>query len=179
MPSPTSAVASEADVTTGGPDLGAEVVRVAAQDNVSQLNAWIHDAYLHDDVRFDAEASHAIVPLLQEASALPGTDSAPPRLLRKTLFARHFEVPLTQCNLLVETARSLTMDVEWGDPLVLEAGFSDRTFYLLSGSAQRSVSIEVERLDVRLHVSSTVAGYLHRKVLRLFPAESDKWLQSP
>jgi hypothetical protein len=83
---------------------------------------------------------------------------------------------LTRCYIIVENAERLDADIDWGYPSLVAAEFSDSTFRLTTGSFARGVSVAVSDLDIRLLVSTEEAGRLYRRVLRLWPAESDPWL---
>ena len=156
---------------------GIEVVRVDTSEAVSQLNDWVHDGYLEDALQFSAEAAQAIIPFAQESGWGTLHPSMPdPQLVRQTLLARHYRVPLTRCYIIVEHAERLDTDIDWGNPSLLEADFSVSTFRLATGSSARGVSVAVTDVDIRVLVSSEEAGRLYRKVLRLWPAESDRWL---
>ena len=156
---------------------GTEVVRVDAAEAVSQLNDWVHDGYLEDALQFSAEAARAIIPFAQESGWGHLHPSMPdPQLVRETLLARHYEVPLTRCYIIVEHAERLEADIDWGNPSLDQADFSDSTLRLTTGSFAPGVSVAVTDVDIRVLVSSEEAGRLYRKVLRLWPAESDRWL---
>lgn len=99
-----------------------------------------------------------------------------PELVKEELLARHYEVPLTRCYIIVEHAERLEADIDWGNPSLDQAHFSDSTFRLTTGSFARGISVAVSDVDIRVLVSSDEAGRLYRKVLRFWPAESDRWL---
>ena len=161
---------------TGQPS-GTEVRRIQEPGAISQLNDWVHDGYLEDALQFSTESARAIIPFAQESACASLHPSMPnPQLVRETILARHYEVPLTRCYLVVEHAERLDADIDWGNPSLLEPDFSDATFRLTTGSFARGVSVAVTDLEIRLLVSSEEAGRLYRKVLRLWPAESDRWL---
>jgi hypothetical protein len=83
---------------------------------------------------------------------------------------------LTRCYIIVEHAERLEADIDWGNPSLDQADFSDSTFRLTTGAFARGVSVAVTAVDIRVLVSFEDAGRLYRKVLRLWPAESDRWL---
>lgn len=156
---------------------GTEVLRIQRPEDVSNLDAWIHDAYLEDALQFSAEVGRAVIPFAQESGWGTLHPSMPdPVLIRRTLFSRHYRVPLTRCYLVVEHARSLDADVDWGIPMLNVVHF-DASQSILT-LADVGVSIAVSELDVRLLVSSEVVGHLHRKILRWWAIESDRWLDS-
>jgi hypothetical protein len=156
---------------------GTEVVRVAAAEAVSQLNDWVHDGYLEDALQFSAGAARAIIPFAQESGwGSLHSSMSDPQLVTETFLARHYEVPLTRCYIIVEHAERLEADIDWGNPSLDQADFSDSTFRLTTGSFARGVSVAVTDVDIRVLVSSEEAGRLYRKVLRFWPAESDRWL---
>lgn len=156
---------------------GQEVLRIVRPDQVIQLNDWVHDAYLEDELRFSAQSARAVIPFAQESAwGHLHPSMSDPELEKTTLFARHYHVPLTRCYIVVEHAKSLETDIEWGCPDLLAAEYSDSTIRLMSGENSAAVSVRVGALDVRLLVSSAVARWLHRKVLRWWPVESDRSL---
>jgi hypothetical protein len=156
---------------------GTEVLRVQSPEEFPQLDDWIHDAYLEDALQFSAETARAVVPFAQESGWGSLHPSMPdPVLIRRTLFSRHYRVPLTRCYLVVEHAKSLDADVDWGIPMLNVAHFDGRQSILTL--ADVGVPIAVSELDIRVLVSSEVAGHLHRKVLRGWPMESDRWVES-
>ncbi len=159
---------------------GIEVLRVERAEQVSELDGWVHDAYLEEeDVRFSAAAARAVIPFAQESGWGDRHPSMPgPVLVKTTLFAHHYEVPLTRCFLVVERALSLEVDVLWEVPDLVAAEFSDSTFRLTSDGGE-GVAVRVEGLDVRLLVSGDEAGRLYREVLRWWPAEYDRRLSPP
>lgn len=152
---------------------GTEVARIQSPEDVSQLDDWIHDAYLEDALQFSAETARAVLPFAQESS---WGDRHPlitdPVLTRRTLTSRHYRVPLTRCYLVVEHAKSLNVNVDWGIPMLNIARFDTEQSILTLVDVD--VSIAVTELDVRVLVSSEVAGHLHRKILRGWPIESDR-----
>jgi hypothetical protein len=156
---------------------GTEVLRIHSPEEVPQLDNWIHDAYLEHALHFSAETARAVVPFAQESGWGTLHPSMPdPVLVRQTLFSRHYRVPLTRCYLVVEHAKSLDADVEWGMPMLNVAHFDDWQSILTL--ADVGVSIAVSELDIRVLVTPEVAGHLHRKVLRGWPMESDRWVES-
>jgi len=157
--------------------LGTEVLRIESPDGVPGLNDWIHDAYLEDAFRFSPESAQAVIPFAQESGwGHLHPSMADPELVAETMLARHYHVPLTRCYIVVEQAKSLDADIDWGNPSLLEADFSESTLLLRSGSFSKGISVGVTDVDVRVLVSPELAGRLFRKVLRLWPAESDRWL---
>ena len=156
---------------------GQEVLRIVRPDQVVQLNDWVHDAYLEDELRFSPQAARAVIPIAQESAWAHLHPSMPdPELVKTTVFARHYQVPLTRCYIVVEHANSLETDIEWGCPDLLAAEYSDSTFRLMSGENSAAVSVRVGALGVRLLVSSEVARWFYRKVLRWWPVASDRSL---
>ena len=161
---------------TGQPS-GTEVLRVHKPDAVSQLNDWVHDGYIEHALHFSAEAARAIIPFAQESGwGHLHPSMSHPELVKEKLLARHYEVPLTRCYIVVGHAERLEADIDWGNPSLDQARFSDSTFRLTTGSFARGISVAVSDVDIRVLVSSDEAGWLYRKVLRLWPAESDRWL---
>jgi hypothetical protein len=156
---------------------GVEVLRIASPGRVSELNDWVHDGYLEDALRFSAQSARAVIPFAQESGWGSLHPSMPdPVLVKTTLLARHYHVPLTRCYVVVEHAQSLETDIEWGNPGILEADVSESTFRLMSGSYSAAVSVRVSDLDIRLVVSAERSEVLYRKVLRGWPVESDRRL---
>ena len=74
----------------------------------------------------------AVVPAVTMGLS-PSVD-AEPSLVRKTVFARPYEVPLTRCYVVVEHAEGLECDIDWGNPSLVEADYLESTFSLRSGS---------------------------------------------
>jgi hypothetical protein len=137
----------------------------------------VHDAYLEDGLEFSKDSARAVIPFAQESGWGSLHPSMPnPSLVRKTVFARHYEVPLTRCYVVVEHAEELECDIDWGNPSLLEADHLESTFWLRSGSFATGVRVRVSAIDVRLLVTTHVAGRIYRKVLRGWPIESDRWL---
>jgi len=103
-------------LTLEAPD-GTEVLRFERPEDVSRLDDWIHDGYLEDDLSFSAEAACAVIPFAQESGwGERHSDMADPMLVKTTLLARHFEVPLTRCYVVVRQATALDADIDWGNP---------------------------------------------------------------
>jgi hypothetical protein len=153
---------------------GEEVLRVGRTEDVPRLDDWIHDAYLEDNLKFSAEESRVVVPFAQESGwGSRHASMADPVLVKRTLLARHYEVPLTRCYLVVQKAQSLDYKVDWGNPTLVCARFDPKQMVL---ELDFGISISVAELDVRVFVSADEARRLHRKVLRGFPAESDRWI---
>jgi hypothetical protein len=100
-----------------------------------------------------------------------------PELVKATLLARHFEVPLTRCYVVVEHAASLDADIDWGYPSLVRAGLSDSTLRLESGSYAEGIRIALTDVDIRILVSGQPAGRLYRRVLRGWPIEHDRKLR--
>jgi hypothetical protein len=156
---------------------GTEVLRVKRPEDVPEFDYWVHDAYLEDGLRFSAESARAVVPFAQESGWGDRHPSMPdPDLVRQTPLARHYEVPLTRCYLVVEHATALDSDIDWGNPTLTAVHF-DATGATLT--LDSSVSIGVSGVDIRVLVSVEEAGRLYRKVLRGWPIESDRWLSRP
>ncbi len=157
--------------------VGTEVLRVRSPEAVSEITDWVHDAYLEDAVRFSVASARAVIPFGQESGwEQLHSSMADPKLVKTTLLARHYEVPLTRCYLVVEHAQSLEVDIDWADPVLLEADFSDSTLRVRSGSFGDGVSVSVSDFDVRLLVTSEEGDRLYRRVLRVWPVELDRWL---
>ena len=149
-------------------------MRITREDQVSQLDAWVHDAYLEDALHFSAQSARAVIPFAQESAwGELHPSMADPELVKTTRLARHYHVPLTRCYIVVEHAEALESDVEWGCPNLVEAEFSKSMFRLMADSNSAAVSVRVTALDIRLLVSSERAGELHRKVFKWGSGESD------
>jgi hypothetical protein len=161
-------------LTLGTPP-GEEVLRITRPDEVGELTNWVHDAFLEDAIQFSAESGRVVVPFMQESAwgdlhpAMPD-----PELAKETFFARHYHVPLTRCFIVVEQAISVDTDIEWGCPDLLDAKYSQSVFRVMSGDDCAAVSVHVAELDVRVLLSSEVAQWMHRKVLRGLRIESDR-----
>jgi hypothetical protein len=154
---------------------GAEALRIVDPKQISRLNDWVHDAYLEDAIQFSAEDGRAVIPFAQESAWGHLHPSMPdPELVKQTLFAHHYRIPMTRCFLAVEHATSLETDIEWGNPMILEADFFRSTFRLLADTDSAMVSVRVTELDIRVVVSSEQAKTVYRKVLRGWPIESDR-----
>jgi hypothetical protein len=157
---------SLADDILKPPD-GVEVLRIAHEDQVCQLDHWVHDAHLEDALQFSAQSARAVIPFAQESAwAPPHPSMADPELVKTTRLARHYRVPWTRCYIVVEHAESLESEVEWGSPSLVEADFSESTFRLMADSDSAAVSVQVTALDIRLLVSSAQSARTYRKVLR-------------
>lgn len=168
------------EMSLSAPD-GVEVVRVERPDQVAGLDDWVHDAYLEDAIQFSAESARAVIPFAQESCwGRLHASMRDPTLARETAFARHNHVPLTRCYLIVDHAASVEIDLDWGDPGLREADFSESTFSLRADSSPTAaVSVCVTDLNIRLLVSAQDAGTLYRKVLRALTIQSDRWLTRP
>ena len=159
------------------PPAGTEVLRIRTATDVGELNDWVHDAYLEDALKFSHDSARAIIPFAQESRWGALHPSMPnPILVKKTVFARHYEVPLTRCYLVVEHAEGLECDIDWGNPSLLEADYSESTFWLRSASFATGVRVRVSAIDVQVLVTTDVTERVYRKVLRGWPIESDRWL---
>ncbi len=156
---------------------GTEILRIQAPNEVSLLDEWIHDAYVEDAIEFSPEERRAVIPFAQESGWGDRHPSmADPELVKTTPLARHYEVPLTRCYIVIEHVHSLDPVIDWGCPTLVGADYVDREIRL-SGIAK--ISVRVSDLDIRVFVSAQEAGRLLRKVLRGWPAESDRWLNPP
>jgi hypothetical protein len=134
----------------------------------------VHDAYLEDGIQFSADTQRAVIPFVQESAWGDLHPSMPdPELVKKTLVARHYRVPLTRCHIVVNHATSLATDIEWGCPDMVEAQYSDSMFRLMSDSDSVAVAIGVTDLDIRVLVSSERGGWVYRKVMLGWSVESD------
>jgi hypothetical protein len=159
---------------------GTEGLRVTLPEDVPKLNDWVHDGHLEDAMRFSAEAARAVIPFAQESGWGHLHPSMPdPQLVRKTVFARHYQVPLTRCYLLVQHAQSLDADdIDWGNPTLLGAKFDESSSVVkLEMVPPAGVSIAVRDVDVRVLVSPEPVGLIHRRVLRGWPIEIDRSLK--
>jgi hypothetical protein len=154
---------------------GAEALRVSRADEVPQLTAWVHDAWLEDAIQFSAETRRAVIPFLQESAWGDLHPSmADPTLVKKTLISRHYRVPLTRCYIVANHATSLEADIEWDCSDIVEAQYSESTFRLMSDySGSAAVAVRVTELDIRLLVSAQRGGWVYRKVMLGWPVESD------
>jgi hypothetical protein len=156
---------------------GTEVLRIHRREDVSQLDGWVHDAYLEDELKFSAESARAVIPFAQESGWGARHANMPdPELVKTTLVARHFHVPLTRCFIVVEHATAFEADIDWGNPSLVEAELSGSTLHLKPGSFAKGIRVAVSDIDIRVLVSSAPAGRLYRKVLRGWPIESDRWV---
>jgi hypothetical protein len=154
-----------------------EVLRIGTASDVGELNDWVHDAYLEHALEFSEDSARAVIPFAQESGWGSLHPSMPnPSLVRKTVFARHHEVPLTRCYVVVEHAEELECDIDWETRVFSEADYLESTFWLRSRSFATGVRVRVWAIDVRVLVTTNVAGRIYRKVLRGWPIESDRWL---
>lgn len=157
---------------------GTEVLRVESSEAISELSQWVHDGYLEDGIRFSAASARAVIPFVQERRQRPlHASMAGPELIKSTPLARHYDVPLTRCYIVIEQAETLAVETDSGDPL-LGADFSDSTFRV-SSAYFGDVSVRVTDLEIRLLVTSATPARLHRRVLRGLRVECNRWIDHP